>query len=124
MKIEIRQVVTRVAEQGHRYQTIRIQLSGHEGRRFWKDAWIPLDRDREAYAPGRYEFSERSFFVNRFEGVGFYPRLQFVADLEDDSGPGEGLFPSSGSVPSVGASSGPAAASAAPSNTWMAEIPF
>lgn len=116
MKIQIREVNLRVAEHGHRYQAIRVQVSGLDGRRFWKDAWIPLDRDRDSYLPGRYEFADRSFYVNRLQGISFYPRLEFVADLEDDSGPGDPL-------PPVRASVDPGAAAASP-GSFASEIPF
>lgn len=116
MKIEIKDVKTKVSEAGRSFQLVRLQVVSQDGRRFWKEAAIPLSPDQVPYSPGRYEFSDSSFYVNRGQGVGFYPRLVFVADLEDDSGPGVGLHP--------GRAGGVSAASAAASGSFLSDIPF
>lgn len=115
MKIKIKDINTKLGERGEHYQAIRIQVVSLDGRRFWKDAWIPVDRAQPPYPVGRYEFSDRSYYVNRMGGISFFPRLDFVADLEDDSGPGE-------PVP-VGAllSTEPVVAKA---GSWSSDIPF
>lgn len=87
MKVRIESVKTRVSESGQSLQAIRLQVVSLDGRRFFKEAWIPVERGTEPYAVGRYEVSERSVYVNRSQGVGFFPRLDFVSDLEDDSLP-------------------------------------
>lgn len=89
MKIVIKGLKTRIGERGEHYQGVRVQVVSRDGSRFWKDAWVPVDADRDPWPPGRYQWADNSFYVNRFQGVSFYPRLEFVADLEDDSGPGD-----------------------------------
>lgn len=89
MKIVIKQLKTKLGERGEHYQGVRVQIVSRDGSRFWKDAWIPVDSDADPFPPGRYQWSPKAFYVNRFQGISFYPRLEFVADLEDDSGLGE-----------------------------------
>lgn len=124
MKIEIREVKTKVSEAGRSFQLIRLQVVSQDGRKFWKEAAVPLSPDQVPYGPGRYEFSDSSFYVNRGQGVGFYPRLGFVAALDAVSGPSEGQVSSVVGSASGGASSASPARSGASSASWMAEIPF
>lgn len=85
MKLKIEKIDTKANERGTVLQRIRALVLIPNGKRIWKDAWLPLDRDAEPYALGVYQLSDRSFWIDQVGSIRFYGRLDFLADLEDDS---------------------------------------